>query len=220
MSIFSRFTDIVNANINHLLDKAEHPQKMLELVINEMEETLVEVRRCAANLLFEQKTLQKKEQSLSLAITSWAKKAETALLKEREDLAKQALMEKQKLVSDMELVSNELVQITETINKVQADSHKLQAKLQEAKIKRQNFTLKAQSIEAQLKVRQQSSVVKIDEALAKFDRYEEKINKLEAEVDAYDLMEKTSLCDEIDQLQAQDELENELAQLRKKVANA
>lgn len=220
MSIFSRFTDIVNANINHLLDKAEHPQKMLELVINEMEETLVEVRRCAASLLFEQKILQKKEQSLLFSIKNWEKKAETAMLKGRDDLAKQALIEKQELVNNMELVDNELGQLTQTITNVQADSHKLQVKLQEAKLKRQSFALKEQSMKTQLKVRQQSSVVKIDEAMAKFDRFEQKIHKLEAEVDAYDLMEKVSLSDEIDQLQTQDELENELAQLRKKVANA
>lgn len=219
MGMFSRFTDIINANINAMLDKAEEPEKMIKLIINEMEETLVEVRSSAAKYIAEKKTTMRNIRDMENRVTNWHTKAELALTKGREDLAKSALVEKQTCTQKLAEFNEELVQIDEHLIAVQQDSQRLQDKLSEAKRKQEAFALRQQSAEVRLKVREKAVIHNIDEAINKFERYQQKIDRVEAEVEAYDMTSSNDLDSQFRALESDENVEQELEQLKQKVAN-
>jgi phage shock protein A len=219
MGMFSRFTDIVNANLNSMLDKAEHPEKMIKLIIQEMEETLVEVRSTAAKYIAEKKTLVRQVASLESSISHWQEKAELAINKGREDLAKSALVEKHKCTNQMPVLQQELTQLNEFLSAVQEDGQRLQEKLQEAKRKQEAYYLRQQSAEVRLKVREKANVYSIDEAISKFERYQQKIDRVEAELEAYDLTKSNDLDSQFRELQTDENIDQELEQLKKQVVN-
>ena len=219
MGMFSRFTDIINANINAMLDKAEEPEKMIKLIINEMEETLVEVRSSAAKYIAEKKTTMRNIRDMENRVTNWHTKAELALTKGREDLAKSALVEKQTCTQKLAEFNEELVQIDEHLIAVQQDSQRLQDKLTEAKRKQEAYAIRQQSAEVRLKVREKAVIHNIDEAINKFERYQQKIDRVEAEVEAYDLTSSNDLDSQFRALESDENVEQELEQLKQKVAN-
>lgn len=219
MGMFSRFTDIINANINAMLDKAEEPEKMIKLIINEMEETLVEVRSSAAKYIAEKKTIMRNVRDMENRVNNWHTKAELALTKGREDLAKSALVEKQTCTQKLAEFNEELVQIDEHLIAVQQDSQRLQDKLTEAKRKQEAFALRQQSAEVRLKVREKAVIHNIDEAINKFERYQQKIDRVEAEVEAYDMTSSNDLDSQFRALENDENVEQELEQLKQKVAN-
>ncbi len=220
MGLFTRFTDIINANINSMLDKAEDPEKMIKLIIQEMEETLVDVRSTAAKYIAEKKTLQRQVDNTEKTIASWNTKAEVAVQKGRDDLAKLALKEKYKFTEELTQLAEEMARLDEYLLAVQEDGSRLQEKLIEAKRKQASFVLRQQSAEVRLKVRAQATVHNIDEAISRFERFEQKIDRVEAQVEAYDLAQPKNLESEFRALEAEAHLEDELAQLKKQVANA
>jgi len=220
MGIFTRFTDIVNANLNSMLDKAENPEKMIRLIIQEMEETLVDVRSTAAKSIAEKKTILREIRLLEASISQWQQKAELALTKNREDLARAALVEKQNAQNKVSAVKEDLEQIDTHLNAVQEDSQRLQAKLSEAKRKQEAYTLRQQSAQVRLKVRTKAQIHNIDEAIVKFERYQQKIDRLEAEVESYDFTENQDLESQFRELEQDESIEQELEQLKKKTANS
>ena len=219
MGIFTRFTDIINANLNSMLDKAENPEKMVRLIIQEMEETLVEVRSTAAKSIAEKKSILRETRFLEESIDQWQHKAELALTKNREDLARAALTEKQNAQHKVSMITEDLELVTVHLNEIQADSQRLQAKLTEAKHKQEVYTLRQKSAEVRLKVRTKAQIHNIDEAIVKFERYQQKIDRLEAEVESYDLTETKDLESQFRMLEKDKKLEQELAELKKQVAN-
>ncbi|WP_426358784.1 phage shock protein PspA [Pseudocolwellia sp. HL-MZ19] len=220
MGLFTRFTDIINANINSMLDKAEDPEKMIKLIIQEMEETLVDVRSTAAKYIAEKKTLQRQIDNTEKTIASWNTKAQISVQKGRDDLAKLALKEKYKFTEELTQLTQEMARLDEYLLAVQEDASRLQDKLIEAKRKQASFVLRQQSAEVRLKVRAQATVHNIDEAISRFERYEQKIDRVEAQVEAYDLAQPKNLESEFRALEAEAHLEDELAQFKKQVANA
>ncbi|MGB1262084.1 MAG: phage shock protein PspA [Cognaticolwellia sp.] len=218
--MFSRFTDIINANINAMLDKAEDPEKMIKLIIQEMEETLVEVRSTAAKHIAEKKTVLRNIREMESRVANWQQKAELALQKDREDLAKSALVEKQTCTQNLADFTQELAQFDEFLTAVQEDAQRLQDKLTEAKRKQDAFAMRQKSAEVRLKVRKKAAVYNIDEAIGKFERYQQKIDRVEAEVEAYDMTASQSLDSQFRQLENEENVEQELAQLKQKVVNA
>lgn len=219
MGMFTRMSDIVQANINAILDKAEDPHKVIRLIIQEMEETLVEIRSVAARSLADKKQLERKQQKLQDQVSDWQSKATVAVKKEREDLARAALLEKNKVQETLESIDKEMVLVNEAIEKLQDDTGRLQEKLKEAKSRQKSLNVRQQSATVRLKVKTNEQVVKIDDAIAKFEHYERKIDDLESQVDAYDLVSETqSLSSQIQQLEQDDNIEKELAAIRKKVA--
>ncbi len=219
MGLFSRFTDIVNANLNSMLDKAEHPEKMIRLIIGEMEETLVEVRSSAAKNIAEQKTLARKVKSAEDGIIHWHNKAEIALAKSRDDLAKSALAQKHKCQAQLTQLHCENDQLTGFLSDIQDDAQRLQDKLNEAKRRQEALMLRQESAEVRLKIRETAVIHNIDEAMAKFERYQQKIDHLEAQVESYDLTENKDLSTQISELEQDDSVEAELAEMKKKVVN-
>jgi len=224
MGLFTRFTDIVNANINSMLDKAEQPEKMIRLIIQEMEETLVEVRATAAKNIAEQKTQTRRVKSAKASMEHWQSKAELAITKDREDLAKSALSQKHKYQNELELLEQESDKLAEFLGKVQDDAARLQDKLSEARRRQQAFTLRQESAQVRLKVREQAAIYNIEEAMSKFERYQQKIDRVEAQVEAYDLVEVSgegqNLNAQFSDLEKNETIEQELAQIKKKLSVA
>lgn len=224
MGLFTRFTDIVNANINNLLDKAEHPEKMIRLIIQEMEETLVEVRATAAKNIAEQKSHARRVKSAKESINHWHNRAELAVTKNREDLAKLALTQKHKYQGELALLAQEGEQLAEFLNQVQDDASRLQDKLSEAKRRQETFNLRKESVQVRLKVRKQSAIYNIEEAMSKFERYQQKIDRVEAQVEAYDLMKNTAqnanLTTQFAELEKDETIEQALAEMKKKLVAA
>jgi phage shock protein A len=224
MGLFTRFTDIVNANLNSMLDKAEQPEKMIRLIIQEMNETLVEVRATAAKNIAEQKTHTRRVKSAKESINHWHSRAELAIAKNREDLAKSALTQKHKYQGDLALLEQEGEQLAEFLSQVQDDASRLQEKLSEAKRRQETLNLRKKSAEVRLKVREQATIYNIEEAMSKFERYQQKVDRVEAEVEAYDLMQSStqnpSLTAEFAELEKDETVEQALAEMKKKLAVA
>lgn len=218
MGIFSRFTDIVNSNINNLLDKAEDPAKMVRLIIQEMEDTLVEVRSSSAKTLADKKELTRQVNRLEKDAQQWQEKAELALSKDREDLARAALMEKKKCSESAQALLDELTHTDEHISKLQGEIAQLQDKLTDAKARQKAIVIREKSASSRLKVKENIHSTRVNDALNRFDHYERKIDDIEAQVDSYDLGGK-SLSDEIADLESDDKVDDELAQLKAKIKN-
>ncbi|SES84002.1 phage shock protein PspA [Thalassotalea agarivorans] len=219
MGIFSRFTDIVNSNINSLLDKAEDPEKMVRLIIQEMEDTLVEVRSTSAKTIADKKELTRQVRRLEEDALQWEQKAELALSKERDDLARLALIEKTKCSDNAVVVREELNQLEDHIVKLQDEITQLQEKLADAKARQKAIIMREKTASSRLKVKQNINSDKVNEALSKFDRYERKIDDIESQVEAYDLGTK-SLSDEIAELESADKIDDELAELKAKMGKS
>ncbi|OBP14734.1 phage shock protein PspA [Rheinheimera sp. SA_1] len=218
MGIFSRFSDIVNSNINALLDKAEDPEKMVRLIIQEMEDTLVEVRSTSAKTIAEKKELQRVVSRLEEEVVDWQAKAELALAKNRDDLARSALIEKQKSADQAASVAADIANLDAHVSKLQDEVAQLQEKLADAKARQKSMLMRQKTVASRLEVKKSLDSNRLNDAMYKFERYEQKIDSLEAQVESYDLGKKT-LRDEFAELAAQDKIDSELAALKAKLNN-
>lgn len=218
MGIFSRFSDIVNSNINALLDKAEDPEKMVRLIIQEMEDTLVEVRSTSAKTIAEKKELQRVVSRLEEDVADWQGKAELALSKDRDDLARSALVEKQKAADQAAAVNADIANLDAHISKLQDEVSQLQEKLADAKARQKTMLMRQKTVASRLEVKKSLDSTRLNDAMYKFERYEQKIDSLEAQVESYDLGKKT-LRDEFAELASQDKIDSELAALKAKMNN-
>ncbi|UJF23292.1 phage shock protein PspA [Shewanella sp. OMA3-2] len=217
MGIFSRFADIVNSNISAILDKAEDPEKMVRLIIQEMEDTVVEVRSTSAKVLAEKKELLRRISRVQEQVQDWEDKAELAISKDREDLAKAALVEKQKTASLLATLEAELKVVEEHIARLKDEVAQLQEKLTDARARQKTIIMRKQTATSRLEVKKQLDSSKIDDAMMKFEQYERRVEGLEAQVDAYDLGKKSTLDDEFAALKAEDSVNDELAALKAKM---
>lgn len=213
MGIFSRFSDIINSNINAILDKAEDPEKMVRLIIQEMEETLVEVRTQSAKLIADKKELGRKAERLQKESDEWERKAEIALAKDREDLARAALKEKTESLEGIETINSDLEQIDHNLQKLSDDISLLQQKLSDAKQRQKALIVRGKTAQSRMGVRRKLNEVNIDEAMNRFESYERRIDDMEGEIESYDLGQRT-LADEIEDLEADEKVDEELERLK------
>lgn len=217
MGIFTRLTDIVNSNINAILDKAEDPEKIIRMIIQEMEDTLVEVRSSAARAIADQKDIGRKLKRIEEAQAEWERKAELAISKGRDDLAKGALLERNNLGETIDHLNAELAHITESLSHGEEDIVKLDSKLREARAKKAAITARTNSAVNRVRVKRNVYDNRITEAFDRFDKVENRLDRLEGEAEAMDLGRTENLSDAFKGLEGDEELEKELAALKAKV---
>ncbi len=220
MGIFSRFSDIVNSNINAILDKAEDPEKIVRLMIQEMEDTLVEVRSAAARSIADKKDLNRKLLSLEREEREWDNKAELALRKGREDLAKAALVEKSRATAAAELIKSDYEAVDGVLTKLNEDISRLEAKLSDAKARQKSLLARHKTANSRLAARQKIHDYKIDDAMVRFEQYTRRIDDVEGRIEAYDLGLPKDLNHEFAGLAAEDSVAKDLDELKRRVAGS
>lgn len=217
MGIFTRFSDIVNSNINAILDKAEDPEKIVRLMIQEMEDTLVEVRSAAARSIADKKDLNRKLESLEREIADWDSKAELAIRKGRDDLAKAALVEKSRVSTAAEAVKADYVAIDEGLTKLNDDIARLESKLNDAKARQKSLLARHKQASSRLEARKRIHDYKIDDAMVRFEAYTRRIDDVEGKVEAYDLGLPKDLNHEFASLEAEESVAQEFDELKRRV---
>ena len=214
MGIFSRLADIINSNINATLDRAEDPERMVRLMIQEMEETLVEVRSSAAKVIADRKDVARRLDRLEAAQGEWERRASLALSRGREDLAKGALLEKARVAETAAALAEELEHLDDGMRRHEEDILKLEAKLREVKAKQQALTARHETASSNMRVRRTVYDSRIEEAFARFEQMERRIDQTEGEVESMDLGRGKTLAEEIAELEAESVIEAELERLR------
>lgn len=218
MGIFSRTRDIIAANFNDMLDKADDPQKMIRMIILEMEETLVEVRASAARTIADQKEMHRHTVKLDKLQADWSEKAQLAISKDREDLARAALVEKKKAVDMSEQLKQEIAVLDDALRAYEQDIQKLQNRLREARSRKTAIAARLESAENRVKLRSLMTNERVDDALSRFDQLERRVDYAEGRADALSIADKSdkpSLADEIAALEGADAIDDELEQMKK-----
>jgi phage shock protein A len=218
MGIFTRFSDIVNSNINAILDKAEDPEKIVRLMIQEMDDTLVEVRSAAARSIADKKDLNRKLSQFEREESDWDAKAELALRKGREDLAKAALVEKSRATAAVGLIRADYSAIDDGLAKLNEDIAKLENKLQDAKARQKSLLARHKTANSRLAARKKIHDYQIDDAMVRFEQYTRRIDDVEGRIEAYDLGLPKDLNHEFAGLEAEESIAKELDDLKKRVS--
>ncbi|RIA45643.1 phage shock protein A (PspA) family protein [Hephaestia caeni] len=218
MGIFSRTRDIIAANFTDLLDKAEDPAKMIRMIILEMEETLVEVRASAARTIADQKEMRRHIAKLDKLQENWTEKAELALSKDREDLAKAALIERQKAADMGEQLQSEITVLDDALRASEEDIAKLQTKLREARNRQNSIQTRLESATNRVRMREIYAGPKTQDAFSRFDVLERRVDMAEGRADALSLgAPQKTLDEEIAELRSSEKVEADLAALKAKM---
>ena len=217
MGVFSRLSDIINSNINSMLDSAENPEKIARLIIQEMEDTLIEVRSSAARHIAEKKEIQRKLEEFSARAADWQNKAEFAIAKGRDDLAKGALVARNKAQEMVEMLQKEIEVVDASLVKSQEDLEQLQVKLKEAKARQRQLEIRRQSATDSIRVKKHLYDGRVDDAIARYESFERKVDELEAEAESMAMGRPQTLTEQFAELESADSLDLELAELKKKM---
>ena len=218
MSIFNRISDIVNANINIILEQAEDPEKLVRLITQEMEETLVEVRSASARYLADKKNIQQTLTKMKHEVDGWQSKAEVAISRGRDDLAKAALLEKSRFDTAVTTTEADLIHMNTALQKLASDAGQLQEKLQTARTRQKALILRGQTAKSGIKVKRQIHDINVDDAFGRFESYERKLDEMEGEIESYDLGNQ-GLTEQIQELEQDDYLTAELDALKSRMSN-
>ena len=219
MGIFSRLSDIVNSNINAILDRAQDPEKIIRLIIQEMEDTLVEVRSSAVRTIAEKKEIERRLATLEREQQEWQRRAELAVTKAREDLAKAALHAKARVVQALSTLQHQHQQIEDALTKQNEDIAKLQAKLADAKTREKAIVARHKTAANRIKLRTHLYDERITDAFARFEQVERALDQVEGKVEAYDLGRGKTIADELAGLEAENGVEEELKALKERLGN-
>ncbi len=220
MGVFTRFSDIINANINAVLEKAEDPEKIIRLMIQEMEDTLVEIRSAAAKCIADRKETGRHIAYLEREKEEWAGRAELAIRRDREDLARAALSEKQAIEDKTASLNEELEVLDRHLDKFNIDITQLQSKLDDAKTRQRSIVIRHKTATSQLSARKHIHSDRIDEMLFRFEKAESRIDRVESESEAMAMGRTQSLADEIEGLEDDDRVDAELVELKLKVGES
>ena len=219
MGIFSRTRDIIAANVTDLLDKSEDPAKMIRMIIMEMEETLVEVRASAARTIADQKEMRRQIAKLESLQESWTEKAELALSRDREDLAKAALVEKQKAADMADQLRAEIGVLDDALRASEGDIAKLQTKLREARARQNAIASRLETAQNRIRMREMYAGTKVDDAFSRFDVLERRADEAEGRADALALgAPPKTLDEEIAELRNAEKVDAELEALKARLA--
>lgn len=214
MGVFSRLSDIISSNINAMLDRAEDPEKMVRLMIQEMEDTLVEIKASCAGAMATKKRIQRELQEAQNRATGWEEKAQLAVNKGREDLAREALREKRRYRERSDALEAELLHSGTVIDQYQSDIGQLEDKLATAREKQR--VLIQRHIQAQKRMQAQHEIRRFEtsDALVRFEQFESRIDRMEAEAGLVNAHRKPSLEEEFARLEGDEDIERELAALK------
>jgi phage shock protein A len=223
MGIFSRLADIVNSNLNALLASAEDPEKIIRLIIQEMEDTLVEVRSSAVRSIAERRELERRAESLRREEQDWDQKAELALTRGREDLARGALMARTHRAQARASVEQQIAVLVAALSQQNEDISKLQTKLADAKAREQSLAARRTTAGNRLKVREKLHDDRINDAFFRFEAAERQLDQMEGRVESYDLGRTLgrgpSLEEELAGLAADASVNDELEALKARLNN-
>lgn len=215
MGIFTRFRDIVSSNINAILDRAEDPEKMVRLMIQEMEDTLIEIKSSCAGVMAEQKKLERALASARVAMNDWDDKARLAVAKGRDDLARAALTEKRAQARRVEVLENQLEATRETVSTFQTDIAQLELKLADAREKQRTIIQRRSAAMARQQAATRIRRIDTSDAFTRFEAYENHIDRMEAEAGLVDsLRPKDRLHEEFQNLEYEDDIEQELNRIK------
>ncbi len=224
MGIFSRFRDIVSSNINAMLDKAEDPDKLIRLMIQEMEETLIELKASCAKAMADHARTARALEAASAKAAQWNDKATLAVSKGREDLAREALIERRTHDEKADALREDLAEYEGAVDGCREDIAKLEEKLLSAKERRRSLALRHRRAGGRLRAREEMRRVQSEDTLLRFEQFENRIERLEAEAELAGPYERAgrgeTLEDRFAGLEADEEIERELAELKAKAANA
>ena len=214
MSIFSRTRDIIAANVIDLVNRSDDPAKTIRVIILEMEETLVEVRASAARLIADQKEKSRQVAQLATMQDSWTERAELALSKDRDDLARAALIEKEKLADLDEELREEIAGIDHALRSLEGDIAKLQAKLREARVRQNAVMTRFESAQNQVRMREMYAGSRVDDAFSNFDQLEREADFAEGQAEALMLAAPKTLEEEIAELRVAERVDAELEAMK------
>jgi phage shock protein A len=225
MGIFSRLADIVNSNLNALLASAEDPEKIIRLIIQEMEDTLVEVRSSAVRTIAERRELERRVEALKREEDDWQRKAELALTRGREDLARGALLARAHRAQARAALEPQMATLVAGLAQQNDDITKLQAKLADAKARERGFAARRTTAGNRLKVREKLHDERISDAFFRFEQAERSLDQMEGRVEAYDLgrapgvSRQPTLEEELANLEADSGVNEELEALKARLGN-
>lgn len=216
MGIFSRLADIINSNISALLDGAEDPKKLIRLIIQEMEETLIEVRSTSVRIIADKKETLRKMDRMAYEMNDWEEKAKLAISKGREDLARAAIAEKNSLAEERVILEKESESINTHLETLNKEVSQLQAKLNDAKKRQKGILLREASVSSRMKVKRKINDDNIERAFDKFESFERRLDEFEGQVESMDIA-RNDLASEINQLAEDEKINEELARLKKEL---
>jgi len=214
MGIFSRFRDIVNSNINAMLDKAEDPEKLIKLMIQEMEDTLIEIKASCAGAMASSRKIRRRLEGVETKASEWGARAELAVAKGREDLAREALVERRNLTDQAAGLAKELTEAEALVDEYQADIVQLEEKLATVREKKRNLVQR--HIHAQRKRKAQEEIRRFEtaDAMARFESFESRIERMESEAELVNFGRQPGLEEEFQRLAGDEEIERELEALK------
>ncbi len=219
MGIFTRFSDIVSSNINAILDRAENPEKLVRLMIQEMEDTLIEVKSQCAGVIADQKKVERSLKDADGYVTEWEDKAKLAVNKGRDDLAKAALNEKRRYTRKVDFMTEELARTKELVETFRSDITQLEEKLNDAREKQRSIIQRRAAAMARHEAQTRIRSIDTSDAFVKFEAYENSIDRLEGEAELVDSLrpKQTDLREEFSKLENEEEVEQELEELKKDI---
>ncbi|TMP31538.1 phage shock protein A [Pseudoalteromonas rubra] len=221
MALIDRIEDLIKAEFNALLDKADDPKKDQRQLLIQLEEALSECRSTVVQVICEQKALARRDQALAKKAAQWQQQAEYALQKDREDLARAALVEKQKCQEAQQQIEEEAAQLQQAYDKLEQDAQTLTEKLNQLRHKETQLARREHTATTQLKARSVASQQSIEEAMARFEHLERKVERVEAEVDSYELVSKEQAqWQALETLAREEQVDKALAELKQKTHSA
>jgi len=214
MGIFTRFRDIVSSNINAMIDRAEDPEKLIKLMIREIEDTLVELKSSCAGVMASRKRVQQDLEKARIRMEHWAGRAELAVSRGRDDLAREALLERRRFTDVVDSLEDELKEHAALVSQYQEDIMQLEEKLQSSREKKRMLVQRHIHARNQRQAREEIRRVDNSDTLARFDEFEDRIQRMEAEADLVNFGSRPSLDEKFESLAKDDEIERELAALK------
>ena len=214
MGIFTRFSDIISANINSMLDKAEDPEKMIKLMIHEMEDTLIELKSSCAGVIAGRKKVERKLDEMQDKRDLWAERANLAVTKGRDNLAREALIEKRRFSTVVIALENELTEYGGLIAQYHEDICELEGKLNNAKEKQRVLVQRHKRASGKKRAQEEIRRSSNSNTMARFEKLESRIEQMEAEAELVNMPRRTTVEEEFDNLTSDDEIENELARIK------